>query len=647
MAMNDLNKRLLSEKNAKINGYNLIDSNSYETEDEITRLAYHRLFYSLPKIDIFGLIKFKKKQIIRNVSGVMYPGLNAIMGPTGSGKTTLLDILAARKDKSYLEGTVLMNDKPRSKQFKCMTGYVVQDDCLMGTLSVRENIYFSACLRLKNSFSRKEKKAKVQKVIEKLGLLEVADTKIGTEFTRGVSGGERKRTHIAMELVISPSVLFLDEPTTGLDAFTAVNLMKILKKIGDEGKIIIMAIHQPRYAIFNLFDSITLLSHGRTVYQGTTRQAVEYFSSQGHECPARENPADFFLDLIADDEQNYLKNVTIGWPEKYELSETLQLVMEAKPKNKMKNSISNAFSSTNYATSKFWQTFVVGKRTVKNMIRSPTEFLLQILISTLFSVVIGLIYFQLNLTPSGLQNRAGAIFLMVTIQVFANQSAIMAFMKEKALFIHENANGYYSVSAYFFANLMIDLFPKRITPILIGGTIMYFMTGFQRVVAKYWIYILTTSLTTIVASGFPLLYGTMVNSFAVASLLTAVTFVTMMIFGGLLVNITTLPTWIQWIQYFSVFRLAIITLSINELKGLTFCDDRFRDLGNGTCHKETISFGTINISTVTTGEMYLKDQGIPYKNEFDLWAGIVGLFVYACTLLVLTYILLRVIKKEK
>ena len=357
MAMNDLNKRLLSEKNAKINGYNLIDSNSYETEDEITRLAYHRLFYSLPKIDIFGLIKFKQKQIIRNVSGVMYPGLNAIMGPTGSGKTTLLDILAARKDKSYLEGTVLMNDKPRSKQFKCMTGYVVQDDCLMGTLSVRENIYFSACLRLKNSFSRKEKKAKVQKVIEKLGLLEVADTKIGTEFTRGVSGGERKRTHIAMELVISPSVLFLDEPTTGLDAFTAVNLMKILKKIGDEGKIIIMAIHQPRYAIFNLFDSITLLSHGRAVYQGTTRQAVEYFSSQGHECPARENPADFFLDLIADDEQNYLKNVTIGWPEKYELSETLQLVMEAKPKNKMKNSISNAFSSTNYATSKFWQTY--------------------------------------------------------------------------------------------------------------------------------------------------------------------------------------------------------------------------------------------------------------------------------------------------
>ncbi|KAI6650415.1 ATP-binding cassette sub-family G member 2-like [Oopsacas minuta] len=648
MAINDINRKLLSNDFSSIHEHKLVDSVSIDSEEDgIVRLAYHKIDYAVPKIDIFGLIKFKEKQILKNVSGIMYPGLNAIMGPTGSGKTTLLDILAARKDKRYIEGEVLMNDKPRSKQFKCITGYVIQDDCLMGTLSVRENIYFSASLRLRNNMSSKKKRAKVQEAIEKLGLLAVADTKIGTEFARGVSGGERKRTHIAMELVIAPSVLFLDEPTTGLDAFTAVNLMKILKKIGEEGKIIIMAIHQPRYAIFNLFDSITLLSHGRTVYQGTTREAIEYFSSQGYECPARENPADFFLDLIADDEQNYLKNVPVNWPDRYEFSNTLQMRIQTKPKHAIIQLASNAITSTNYASNIFWQTFVVGKRTIRNMIRSPTEFLLQVLISTLFSIVIGLIYFQLKLTPSGLQNRAGAIFLMVTIQVFANQSAIMAFMKEKALFIHENANGYYRVSAYFFANLMIDLFPKRIAPILVGGTIMYFMTGFQREFAKYSIYILTTSVTTIAASGFPLLYGSMVNSFAVASLLTAVTFVTMMIFGGLLVNITTLPTWLQWIQYLSVFRLAIITLSINELKGLTFCYDEFRGLGNGTCHRESISFGNINISTVETGEMYLKEQGIPYENEFDLWAGVAGLFCYACILLILTYVLLRIVKKEK
>ena len=641
MDANDLNRQLLSPNQLGVN-------DSVEPDDvEIARLAYHQINYSCPKIDLFGVFRLKQKQIIKDVSGVMYPGLNAIMGPTGSGKTTLMDILAARKNKKYLQGQVLMNDKPQSKHFKCITGYVIQDDCLMGTLSVRENIAFSASLRLRASLSIREKREKVQEVINKLGLTRVADTLIGTELTRGVSGGERKRTHIAMEMIIAPSILFLDEPTTGLDAFTAVNLMRILKKISDEGKIIIMAIHQPRYAIYNLFDSVTLLSHGCTVYQGSTRQAVEYFRNQGYECPERENPADFFLDLIADDEQNLLNENSLNWPERFQFSETLQSIIKTKPKNSIKEKIKSTITSTDYATNVFKQMFIVGKRTIKNMIRSPTEFLLQILISTLFSVVIGLIYFQLKLNLAGLQNRAGAIFLMVTIQVFANQSAIMAFMKEKALFIHENANGYYRVSAYFLANLMIDLFPKRIAPILVGGTIMYFMTGFQRVVAKYWIYILTTSVTTIAASGFPLLYGAMVNSFAVASLLTAVTFVTMMIFGGLLVNITTLPTWIQWIQYLSVFRLAIITLSINEFEGLIFCPDELRRMGNGTCPHVTNSLFNRTSSLVKSGESFLKEQGIPYENNFDLWAGVVGLFGYTCILLFLSYVVLRIIKKEK
>ena len=643
MALDDLSTQLLSP-NHLINNDNV----SIECEqEEITRLAYHQINYSRPKIDLFGVIRLKQKQIITNVSGIMYPGLNAIMGPTGSGKTTLMDILAARKDKSYLQGQVLMNDKPQSKHFKCITGYVTQDDCLKGTLSVRENITFSANLRLRTSLSMREKRAMVQDVINKLGLVAVADTLIGTELTRGVSGGERKRTHIGMELLIAPSILFLDEPTTGLDAFTAVNLMKILKKIADKGKIIIMAIHQPRYAIFNLFDSITLLSHGCTVYQGSTQHAVDYFAHQGFECPERENPADFFLDLIGDDELNLSKNISVNWTDRFQFSQTLQLIVQTKPNNSITEKIKSTVTSTNYATNVFRQMYVVGKRTVTNMIRSPTEFLLQILISTLFSIVIGLIYFQLQLNLVGLQNRAGAIFLMVTIQVFANQSAIMAFMKEKTLFIHENANGYYRVSAYFLANLMIDLFPKRIAPILVGGTIMYFMTGFQRVVAKYWIYILTTSVTTIAASGFPLLYGAMVNSFAVASLLTAVTFVTMMIFGGLLVNITTLPTWIQWIQYLSVFRLAIITLSINEFEGLIFCPDELRRIGNGTCPHITDGIFNRTSSFVKTGEMYLKEQGIPYEKGFDLWAGAVGLFGYTCVLLFLTYVALRIIKKEK
>ncbi len=100
-----------------------------------------------------------------------------------------------------------------------MVGYVVQDDIISGTLTVRENLIFSANVRLSSNISLNERKERVERVIQELGLLSCADTRIGTLFLRGISGGERKRTCIGMELVLEPKILFLDEPTTGLDSF--------------------------------------------------------------------------------------------------------------------------------------------------------------------------------------------------------------------------------------------------------------------------------------------------------------------------------------------------------------------------------------------------------------------------------------------
>jgi ATP-binding cassette, subfamily G (WHITE), member 2 len=157
----------------------------------------------------------KTKRILVDINGIFKPGMNAILGPTGCGKSSLLDILADRKERHGLEGQVLMNGKAQTADFKYRVGYVVQDDIVSGTLTVRENLLFSAHLRLSKSISRETKKNIVNQVIEQLGLEKCADMKVGTEFIRGISGGERKRTNIGMELVLSPSVLFLDEPTTG------------------------------------------------------------------------------------------------------------------------------------------------------------------------------------------------------------------------------------------------------------------------------------------------------------------------------------------------------------------------------------------------------------------------------------------------
>lgn len=160
-------------------------------------------------------LKTHQKQILYNVSGIFKPGMNAILGPTGSGKSTLLDILANRKDRQGLTGEILLDGQPYRQHINSRIGYVVQDDILSETLTVKENLMFSANLRLPRNICFKEKINIVNLVISQLQLEKCANSKIGSSSSRGISGGERKRTNIGMELILSPTVLLLDEPTSG------------------------------------------------------------------------------------------------------------------------------------------------------------------------------------------------------------------------------------------------------------------------------------------------------------------------------------------------------------------------------------------------------------------------------------------------
>ena len=127
----------------------------------------------------------------------------------------MLDILADRKDPGGVSGLVLIDGAPPPRSYKYIVGYVVQDDIISGMLTVRENIAFSANVRLPGEIPAAERATRVNRVIQDLGLESCADTRVGTEAIRGISGGEKKRTCIGMELVLTPKIMFLDEPTTG------------------------------------------------------------------------------------------------------------------------------------------------------------------------------------------------------------------------------------------------------------------------------------------------------------------------------------------------------------------------------------------------------------------------------------------------
>lgn len=251
--------------------------------------------------------------VLSHLSGIMKPGLNAIMGPTGCGKSSFLDVLAGRKDPQFVSGCVLLGGRQRpASVHRCLCGYVVQDNIAMNTLTVRENIAFSAALRSPTKLTTKERNALISSVIEELGLNAVADRLLGTEYARGLSSGERKRTCIGIELVRSPMVLYLDEPTTGLDSYTAGSVMATLRRLADTGRTIVFSIHQPKYSIYRLFDRITLISGGQMIYHGEAGQApLDYFCRLGYLIEGYDNPADFFMDVLHGEIRPYTTGVRV------------------------------------------------------------------------------------------------------------------------------------------------------------------------------------------------------------------------------------------------------------------------------------------------------------------------------------------------
>ena len=153
--------------------------------------------------------------------------------------------------------------------------YVTQEDVLLGTLTVRETITYSANLRLPNTMTKGEIDDVVEATIMEMGLQECSDRVVGNWHLRGISGGEKKRLSIALEILTRPRLLFLDEPTSGLDSASAFFVIQTLRNIARDGRTVISSIHQPSSEVFALFDDLFLLSSGETVYFGDAKMAVE------------------------------------------------------------------------------------------------------------------------------------------------------------------------------------------------------------------------------------------------------------------------------------------------------------------------------------------------------------------------------------
>jgi len=241
-------------------------------------------------------------------------------------------VLAGRvnsRGRISVESDIRLNNyvvDPKKMEVRKHIAFVAQDDSLQVTCTPREALRFSAKLRLARSTRESQLDKLTARMLTELGLTDCADTMVGGPLIKGISGGERKRTSVGVELVRSilfamlnrmplshrlililfcffgsqvtkPSLVFLDEPTSGLDSFSAVQLCDVLKKVANAGASVLFTIHQPSSEIFAAFDRLILLSKGRVMYQGPVREVPLFFATRNHPVPSNYNPADWVMDV--------------------------------------------------------------------------------------------------------------------------------------------------------------------------------------------------------------------------------------------------------------------------------------------------------------------------------------------------------------
>ncbi|XP_047360900.1 protein scarlet-like isoform X5 [Vespa velutina] len=452
-----------------------------------------------------GLNRFEYIRILNGVNGIVQSGtLMAIMGPSGAGKTTLLATLSQRI-KGEIEGEILLNGRSiNKKEMIKISGYVPQQDLVVESLTIQEHMEFMACMRMDRRYHAGLRKLRISALLTELALINCVNSKLSA-----LSGGERKRVSLAVQLLTEPSILFCDEPTTGLDSYAAMTIVKTLHNVATRGKIVICSIHQPASGLLDIFHQLLLISASRVAFQGSITDATNFFDSLNLHCPPTYNNAEFYVSQLSIKHENEDENSKkVKWIcDRYEKSiygeKVLSLIRNNHEYIKDINNLSIIFSNN-----------VLSKNDFKK-IRTLTQ-----------------IEWLLWRTYIDYKRNLFSILL----------------------------------------RFIVYLFPGTIFQPLLYAGMIYLITGLKGGLLDFFYFIIPIIFCAFAASAFGLLMSASFNSIETASLVSVPIDFLNLLYSGIFLHLGNLSPLISWLKYLSTFYYGLEAVSLIQWKKIDHID---------------------------------------------------------------------------
>jgi len=486
--------------------------------------------------------------------------MTAILGPSGCGKTTLLNAIAGRMQSPNLQLTLSLNGKTVDPVVnRINVGFVPAHEALFPTDTPMEAFQFVSRLTLVN-LSQAERNARVNEMLRVLRLETCAETYIGSVIVKGVSSGEKKRVSVGIELISQREVLFLDEPTTGLDSVTALELIELLRSIALSGVCIVAVIHQPSKTIWDLFDNALFMVNGQVVFNGPVSLVAEYFSSRGFVCPIEYNPPDYLMFLLQ----------TLGE------GAIADLIEENKPgTDRIRKAIHD--SRKLYFDTLVEKGIKVFKRVgpaeqfcqlvareYRATVRDTSLVALRLSIALVFAVIIGFLFFQVGQSSPSSPSHIG---LVAALGIFAfvssGQSLLLAYAAERPIALREFGSGFYSIWIYSISKDVLE-YPVVVLSVLIYLTLGYLIGGLT---GSFLLLLLGMLLTGLASAAVSFMLASVITDVSVASQIAAYVLVVQTLLSGFFISAQQIPWVLRWLIWISPLKYGLSILFIAEFNG--------------------------------------------------------------------------------